>query len=210
MKNIIPFIFAAFLLGACNNGRKEKTEQKAGGEHGNHEMPATTGYGYADSINDGLIAQDTLKGSPARTAMATIGKTHIHISYHSPGTKGRVIWGGLVPYNAVWVTGAHTATSVNINNPVTIGAKKIEAGTYAVFTIPGEKEWIFILNKNYRQHLADNYTETEDLVRVPVQPKEYKMTQRLTYSVTRETDSSGYINIMWDKTKIAVPVTVAD
>ncbi|NNV54028.1 DUF2911 domain-containing protein [Panacibacter sp. KCS-6] len=172
-----------------------------------HKMPMASS-GYADSVNNGLITQDTMKSSPERTAMASVGKTHLHITYHAPGVKGRIIWGGLVPYNAVWVTGAHTATSIQINNAIEINDKKIEAGTYAVFTIPGEKEWTFILNKNYQQHLADDYKETEDVLRMAVKPIENKMIQRLTYTIKNTSENSGSISMEWEKIKIEVPFKV--
>ena len=161
--------------------------------------------GYADSVNNGLIAQDTMKSSPQRTAMSSVGNAHLHITYHSPGVKGRIIWGGLVPYGQVWATGAHTATNIQINHPIEIDSKKIDAGTYAIFTIPGEKEWTFILNKNYQQHLTDDYKETEDLLRLMVKPVENKLVQRLTYKVNKTGDGTGTISMEWEKIKIDIP-----
>jgi hypothetical protein len=137
--------------------------------------------------------------------MATVGKAHLHVSYHSPGVKGRVIWGGLVPYNQVWVTGAHSATRIHINHPVLINHIKIDTGTYAIFTKPAEKEWTFIVNKNYRQHLTDNYTAADDVLRVQLTPRQHALTQRLTYTVTKLTDDSGALEIQWEKLKITVP-----
>lgn len=169
------------------------------------EMKTTAHRGYLDSLQAGFIIEDTLKGSPTRVAMATVGKSHVHITYQSPGVKGRVIWGGLVPYNAVWVTGAHTATSVLVMHPVEIDGKRIEKGTYAIFTIPGEKDWIFILNKNYKQHLTDNYKQDEDILRMAVTPRENTYTPRLTYSVEAINDREGEIGMAWDKIKIEVP-----
>ncbi|HJV20692.1 MAG TPA: DUF2911 domain-containing protein [Sediminibacterium sp.] len=165
--------------------------------------------GYADSVNNGLIAQDTMKSSVPRVEMKTIGTTHLHISYYSPGVKGRIIWGGLVPYNTVWVTGAHSATSITLNRTIIIDNKKVDPGTYAIFTVPGEKEWIFILNKNHQQHLTDNYSEKEDVLRVAVAPQENAMTPRLTYIVNKQTDDSGSIEILWEKIKITVPFKTA-
>ena len=162
---------------------------------------------YADSVNNGLIAKDTIKSSPARTAEAMIGTNYIYIKYHSPGVKNRVIWGGLVAYDQVWVTGAHAATSINFHYPVLINNKKIEKGTYAIFTMPGEKEWVFILNKNYSQHLADDYNQAEDVIRVKLLPLKNKMTQRLTYSILATGSNAGKIEIAWEKIKIEVPFT---
>ena len=204
--SIISFFCTAVILIACNNngGNTESTNTNT---HAQHEAIKTSGY--ADSVNNGLIAQDTMKSSVPRVAMQTVGNTHVHIAYSSPGVKGRIIWGGLVPYNAVWVTGAHSATKITLNNAIIINNKKVEAGTYAIFTIPGEKEWIFILNKNFEQHLADNYSDKDDVLRVAVVPQENAMTQRLTYAVTKQTDKNGSIEVCWEKIKITVPFNTA-
>lgn len=191
-----------YCISSCNN--PEDKPKKVATAHELHNMSSVS-FGYADSINNGLIEKDTMKSSPQRTAITTVGKTHIHITYHSPGVKGRIIWGGLVPYNTVWVTGAHTATNIQISQPIKINNKKIDAGTYALFTIPGESEWIFILNKNYQQHLTDDYKEAEDVVRYAVKPVENKMTPRLTYFVNKVNDNNGSISMIWEKIKIEIP-----
>lgn len=207
LKKILIISATAILFCACNSRADETKENDSAATHDMHNIQMASS-GYADSVNNGLIVQDTMKSSPERIAMVSIGKAHLHIGYHSPGVKGRIIWGGLVPYNTVWVTGAHTATSLQLNNPIEINNKKIEAGTYAVFTIPGEKEWTFILNKNYQQHLADDYKETEDVLRMAVKPIENKMIQRLTYTIKNTSENSGSISMEWEKIKIEVPFKV--
>lgn len=167
-----------------------------------------SGDGYADSVNKGLIAKDTMKGSPKRVSMKTIGDTHIHIEYGSPGVKGRMIWGGLVAYDQVWATGAHNATSIYFSKDVTIGGKKIPKGKYALFTIPGKTEWTIILNTNYQQHLADAYNISEDIVRVKVKPvRKQQVTQRLTYSVIPSGKDAG-VMIEWEYLSVTLPIKV--
>jgi hypothetical protein len=204
-KNLYLIAFSVVLCSTCNSCEHKASGNDESGTHSNHTMTTTNVSGYADSVNSGLIAKDTMKSSPARTAMATIGETHLHISYHSPGVKGRVIWGGLVSFNTLWVTGAHTATNIQISKPITINNKQVDAGTYAIFTIPGENEWLFILNKNYQQHLTDNYSEKEDVIRLPIVPVENRMTPRLTYTVQKNDEASGSISMEWEKLKIVVP-----
>lgn len=207
MKKTTLFFAAIFGIIACTS--KTETNEH---DHSAHmtESKNTSHRGYLDSLQKGLITEDTLKGSPTRVAMNTVGKSHVHITYQSPGVKERVIWGGLVPYNTVWVTGAHMATSVMIMHPIEIEGKKIEKDTYAIFTIPGENEWTFILNSNYKQHLADNYKESEDLLRLIVVPTETDFTPRLTYNVESVNDTEGIIRISWDKVKIEVPFKSVD
>lgn len=163
------------------------------------------GNGYADSVNNGLIAKDTMKSSPKRVAMETVNNTHIHIEYGSPGVKGRMIWGGLVAYDQVWATGAHNATTIDFSTQVVIAGKKIPAGKYALFTIPGKNEWTIIINSRNKQHLADEYNAAEDLVRVKVKPLKNKMTQRLTYAIEKQGKDAA-VTIAWEYLKLSLPV----
>jgi hypothetical protein len=195
------------LMASCNNDNTPKTDAgKASTAHAGHM--AATGINYCDSVNNGLIAEDTMKGSPHRTAMNAVSGNHVHIEYNSPGVKGRTIWGGLVPYGKVWATGAHQATSVQFSKDVEVNGKKIPAGKYAFFTIPGQEKWIVILNKRYDQHLADDYSEGEDVLRMEVLPEKHAMTQRLTYTVDKGTGNSGAIGMHWELLGIRVPFKV--
>jgi hypothetical protein len=148
---------------------------------------------------------DTLKKSIPKEEHAMIGDAHITIMYHAPAVRGRQIWGGLVPYGEVWVTGAHRATSFEINKDFEIGGKIIPAGKYALFTIPGQEKWTFIVNKKWDQHLADDYTEADDILRVEVTPQSSEQIQeRLKYTVTGS-DKNGELTISWEKVKITIP-----
>jgi hypothetical protein len=200
MKNKAGWLIALVFVWACNN------EKRAANEHSGHNMtPGSSNY--CDSVNNGLITTDTLKGSPLRTTMSTVNGTHVHVEYSSPGVKGRAIWGGLVSYENVWVTGAHKATSVQFNKDVMINGTKVPAGQYAFFTIPGKEKWTLILNTRYDQHQADDYNEKEDVVRVEVKPEEHNMTQRLTYVVEKIDGKSGEIKMQWEKMIIRLPFT---
>jgi hypothetical protein len=205
MINKTSWLLTLVFVWACNNDKKaEDPAEKADTEHSGQNM-AVSSNNYCDSVNNGLITEDTLKGSPHRTAMATVNGTHVHIEYSSPGVKGRVVWGGLVAYDKVWVTGAHKATSVQFSKDIMINGTKIPAGQYAFFTIPGKEKWTAILNTHFDQHLADDYNEKEDVIRVEVKPEEHDLTQRLTYSVNRIDDKSGEIVVQWEKILIKLP-----
>ncbi len=200
MKPTMPYLFLFFFLLFF-------TSLQAQVDHEKHPR-AVFRDGYADSVNSGLIKTDAYKSSVRRETHGEIGETHIVINYGSPGVRGRNIWGGLVGYDEVWVSGAHTATSITFERDVLIKDTKVAAGTYAFFSIPGKKEWTLILNKNYNQHLADDYTEKEDVVRVVVKAQTAKhATQRLTYTIdAKEGSASGSISLMWEKVKVSLPV----
>lgn len=202
------FLLISVVLLSCGNNNTDKTATptKAENGHAGHTMSMPEDEkGYADSVNSGLIKEDTLKGSPHRTAMNTIGNTHVHIEYSSPGVKGRVIWGGLVAMDKVWVAGAHDATSIRFYKDVLIDNKKIAAGTYAFFTIPGRDSWTLILNTRFNQHLADEYQQAEDVLRVQVKPEAHVFTPRLTYTVDKTADDAGVIRLAWDSIRVSLP-----
>ena len=156
-----------------------------------------------------VAQQDTIKGSIPSEATGQIGDANLKINYHAPGVKGRIIWGGLVPYDNVWVTGAHMATTLETDKDLVIGGKEVPAGKYALFTIPGREEWTVILNNNWKQHLADDYDAKEDVVRVQVRSEELKQHQeRLKYEIVEESGGKGAVRISWDKLGVVVPVEV--
>lgn len=154
------------------------------------------------------VKADTLnKKSIPQEEHAQIGDTHITILYTAPAVRGRVIWGGLIAYDEVWVTGAHKATSFEIDRDFRVGDKKITAGKYAIFTIPGKDKWIFILNKNWDQHLADDYNQAEDVLRLEVTPRALTSVQeRLNYTVTELSEKEAMLSISWEKIKINIPL----
>lgn len=150
---------------------------------------------------------DTLKGSLNAVATGKIGDAQISISYHSPAVRGRIIWGGLVPFDKVWVTGAHMATSIELTKDFLIGDTTVPAGKYALFSIPGKDEWVLIINKNWQQHLTDDYDQKQDVVRVKVKPEtQQEMQERLRYEVESENNSEGEIVIYWEKLEVSLPV----
>lgn len=150
------------------------------------------------------VKADTSKKSIPAETHAIVGKNHYTIKYHSPAVRGRVIWGGLVAYGQVWVTGAHSATSVEFTQDVKIKGKLLKAGKYAFFTIPTKDKWTIIFNKNWEQHLADEYDAKDDVLRFEVKPKKQKeTTERLKYDLKKKSDTEGEFAVSWEKLKIS-------
>lgn len=205
MRTAIACIICLGLLSSCSN---TKTKENADAKESTSQVVAPKD----DEIR--IIAEqvdtDTLKGSLKAKAMGSIGNAGITINYYSPAVRGRVIWGGLVPFDNVWVTGAHRATSIDFNQEVVIGGVTIAPGKYALFTIPGKEEWTLIINKNWDQHLADNYDQKDDIVRVKVKPETGESNQeRLRYVIETEGSKEGEIVIYWEKLEISLPLSVA-
>jgi hypothetical protein len=192
MKLIVTNLLAIviFLISACGN-KKESPDH-------NH-----------DSTTAPLTQTDTIKKSIPKEEHALIGTAHITIKYHAPAVRGRMIWGGLVPMGEVWVTGAHRATSFEINKNFTVADKEMTSGKYALFTIPGQEKWTIILNRNWDQHLTDEYDQKEDEIRLEVTPEQLQSVQeRLKYTIVTEDETKGAVVIRWEKLKISMPFRI--
>src|SRR5688572_5981124 len=153
---------------------------------------------------------DTVKKSIPALVQNKTSSADLKIFYHSPAVRGRIIWGGLVPYEQVWVTGAHKATRLESNQPFILGHTTISPGKYAPFTIPSQNEWTILLNKNWDQHLADEYTMDEDVVRLQVKPDTLSYSQeRLMYEIEQRAEKAGNIIITWEKLRIVIPIRIS-
>jgi hypothetical protein len=167
-----------------------------------------TGNNKADK-NAQTVTADTSKKSLPMETSKRIHTTQITIKYHSPAVRDRIIWGGLVPYGQVWVTGAHKATTLEVSRDFVLGTNRIPAGKYALFTIPGKEEWIVIINKNWDQHLADEYTEADDVVRMTVKPETLSTNvERLKYEIDQTGERMADILISWEKVRIPIRIGI--
>jgi hypothetical protein len=191
-------VLSSFGVASCNSNKSEKNTTTT-------SSPSAT----VDEVRT-INAQsdpDTLKGSLKAIAIGTVGATTVTINYYSPAVRGRVIWGGLVPFDNVWTTGAHKATNIEFDSTVKIGDTEVAPGKYGLFTIPGKDEWTIIINKNWDQHLTDEYNQKDDLVRVKVKPKTEGISQeRLRYVIEAEKGNFGEIVIYWEKLEISLPI----
>lgn len=152
---------------------------------------------------------DLPRPSPFAKVWQVVGLTEITVDYSSPGVKGRKIWGGLVPYDQMWRAGANTATKVTFSKDVTFADKKVPAGTYAFFVIPGKTTWTVILNKKADQSgTGRDYKQEDDLLRVTVHPKAAPFRERLAYLVTDFTDDKASLDLEWEKLRLSIPITV--
>jgi len=148
--------------------------------------------------------------SPAQHAQVTFapGPGAIDISYNSPSIRGRKIMGGLVPYGKVWRTGANPATTLVTSTPIHIGNLTVAAGTYTLYTLPGEHDWLFIVNKQIGQW-GTEYHQDQDLGRVPMKTVPMSSPQEVM-SITFEhtTHTSTELHVRWETTDRYVPITL--
>jgi len=148
--------------------------------------------------------------SPTQTLIQDFGLGKIEIVYSRPSLKGRSVFGKgslLAPTGIVWRTGANGATKVTFSDPVTIGDKTLAAGSYGLFTIPGEKEWTIIFNSNSKGWGSFSYTESEDVVRVKAVPETTSnSTETFTIGIGEITPETASLYLKWGKTLVGIPI----
>lgn len=131
----------------------------------------------------------------------------IELSYSRPTLKAKNIFGDLVPYNKLWRTGANGATIITFSDAVEIGGKKIDAGAYALYSIPREDSWEIILNKGIKNWGTAGYKESEDLVHFSVLTKNIRsVVETLTMQFANITAETCELQITWGYTTVAIPI----
>jgi len=148
--------------------------------------------------------------SPAAKIMQTVGLTDVTVEYSRPAMRGRTIFGDLVPYNELWRTGANKNSMVTFSDAVTIAGQKVEAGTYAVFTKPGQTSWevVFYSDSNNwgtPQDWDDSKVAAKTTVEVMALPFDV---ESFTMSIDAIHNNGATLGIFWEKAYVGVAFEV--
>jgi hypothetical protein len=146
--------------------------------------------------------------SPPAKVSAVIAGKKINIDYYAPSMHDRKVMGGLVPFGQVWCTGANYATAITADAALQIGSLKLPKGSYSIWTLPTEKEWTLIVNKQTGQfHL--NYDSSKDFGRTKMNLKSLA-TPVETFRIELRSDgaNNGTLALLWERTEASIPFTV--
>jgi len=131
----------------------------------------------------------------------------LKVTYGRPQLKGRSL-SELAPAGKVWRTGANESAEVTFYKDVTFGGKSVKAGTYALFTIPGESEWTVILNSNLNQWGAYSYDPSADVVRVSAKVSQGSASLEAFSIAYKEVDGGVHMFMGWGNTRVALPINL--
>ena len=145
--------------------------------------------------------------SPTATITQKVGVSNISVEYSRPGAKEREIFGGLVSYGKMWRTGANKATKITFNENCVFGGAKVKKGSYSLFTIPGEKEWTVVLNKNTELWGVGEYDEKNQVCSIVSKAIETKdFTESFTIDFGTFQSFSAIMSLKWANTKIDIKI----
>ncbi|MDX2267723.1 MAG: DUF2911 domain-containing protein [Bryobacter sp.] len=148
--------------------------------------------------------------SPHEKVEATHEGKPITIEYGRPSKKGRKIFGGLVPYGKVWRTGADERTLITLPTDVMFGSLHVPAGSYSLWTVPGEKEWQLVVNKQAKGWGADWDYETkikpEEVGRAPMKVSTIPAVEQFTIKLLPRGENHFDLVMEWDTTRAVLDV----
>ena len=150
------------------------------------------------------VAQRAPYTSPPAKSTAMIDGKDFTVDYYSPGMHGRKIFGGLVPFDETWGTGANVATGFTTPFDLRIGTLKLPKGTYSIWTIPGEKEWTLIINREHGQFHLD-YDQSADFGRTKMAVRSLtEPVENLKIEVRAEGGKRGKLAVSWETTEASI------
>jgi len=159
-------------------------------------------------VGVGVLDAQRQRASPHEKAQATVDGASVAIEYGRPFMKGRKIVGGLVPFGKVWRTGADEATTLTTDKPLAFGSLSVPAGKYTLYTVPGEKEWTLIVNRQTGQW-GTQYDQAQDLGRVAMKLQATAAPVEQFTITIGDTPAGGEIHFEWETTRAVASFTVA-
>lgn len=154
----------------------------------------------------------TPQPSPGCKLSQDVGLIKVDVDYSRPSAKGRKIFGDLVPFGELWRTGANASTKVTLSDDGFVGGVALKKGTYALYTIPGEREWTIIFYTDVTLWGAPDAADfKEDLVAAKfmasVRPMR-DLVESFTLNFSNLRSNGGDLELSWEYTKVVIPFTV--
>ena len=152
----------------------------------------------------------TPQPSPKCTLNQMVGLTDVEIEYSRPGTKGRNIFGDLVPFGKVWRTGANGNSTISFSEDVVIDGKPLKKGKYALFTLPKVESWeVIFYSKTDNWGNPEVWNEADVALRASVVPEMLNRNiESLTIDISNLDNNFAYLNIAWEKTLVSLKFEV--
>lgn len=163
--------------------------------------------------------------SPYDSAMASVGASAVKVCYSRPSTRGRFVFGGLVPYDTLWRTGANEPTTIHLSSAAEIAGLAVEPGDYSLYTVPSLDQWVLVVNESTSQwgltedavgpggnRFSNAYTEevrAHEVGRAPIEVARAPFSEQLTASFGATDGSSVDLYIDWATTRLIVPISFA-
>ena len=149
--------------------------------------------------------------SPLDSTTARVGAARVTVRYSRPKARGRPVFGGLVPWDTVWRTGANAATVLETDRDLVVGTTLVPAGRYTLFTIPSKTGTTLVVSKETERNgqplAGTDYDPAHDLARIPMRTRTLASpVQQLTISIVPQRGDRGTLRVAWERREMTVAV----
>lgn len=160
-----------------------------------------------------VIAQAQVKtpaASPLCKVEQSVGMTDIGIEYSRPSAKDRTIFGDLVSYDKKWRTGANRATKISFSTAANVGGVDVEAGQYALYTMPGANSWtIYFYTDTSGGGVPKEWDDSKVAATFTVKPmKSAASYETFLINLNNVRSGGATIDLCWENTVVSIPLTV--
>ncbi len=157
-----------------------------------------------DALGKSFASRSLGTLSPSDSVRANVAGVLLSVRYSRPSTRGRVIFGNVVPWNQVWRTGANQATVFETSADLIIGGTTVPAGKYTLWTIPARDAWKLIINRNTGQW-GTAYDAKYDFARLNMKVEALgQPVEQFTIAIDPQ-GSGGVLKLEWERTRASIP-----
>jgi hypothetical protein len=148
--------------------------------------------------------------SPKAKIEQVVGLTNVEIEYSRPSSKGRNVFGDLVPYGKLWRTGANKNTTVSFSEDIMIGAQALKKGKYALFVTPKADVWeVIFYSDSENWGTPEKFDDAKVALKTTATPENLaKKVETFTINIGALDNDSAQLEISWEKTMVAVKFEV--
>jgi len=152
----------------------------------------------------------TPQPSPDATLKQVVGLTQFEVNYSRPSMRGRPIFGDLVPFGKLWRTGANKNTTIKFDDDIVFGGDEVNAGEYAIFTIPNEDKWqVYLYGNTENWGTPSEWNEDQIVAQTTVEAsKTSKEIESFTIEFNHFTKNNAHLIMKWEDTAVNILIEV--
>jgi hypothetical protein len=193
----LPLILAAMVVVGCAS--QDESEPAAADD---------ASQALACWLRQGTMDEAAERVSPLRETTFTLGGEEAKLCYGAPSARGRTVFGELEAFGVPWRSGANEATALHLPVAAMVGDIDLEAGSYSIYTVPGEDEWGVVVNGTAERWGIPISEEVRaaDIGSFTVPRESTQMVETLTWAWEPEGEDSGHLVLLWETTRVPIPI----
>lgn len=150
-----------------------------------------------------------VKASEPASVSQTVDGTKFTIEYSRPRTRGRdTLFGKVVPWGEVWTPGANQATTLEVNQDVTIEGRPLKKGKYSLWMQVQPGDWTMVIDTTDKLFHTQHPKEDPSQIRWTFTPGTGPFTEVLTWEFDQVRLDGATLVMRWGTVRVPLEVRV--